>query len=77
MKAFRQQDETRLENIIKDIEDQRQAASLQVTDRGTPLCSAGSTRDLPNQLDLDRAKVMELELRGLYARLTGQSFPWE
>lgn len=69
MKAFRQKDEKSLEALIISLEDKRQAAALQISDRGTPLCSAGNTRNLANQLDLDQARVMELELRALYARL--------
>lgn len=69
VKAFRQQKAEKLEGLIRRLEDKRQTASLQISDRGTPMCSAGNTRDLPNRLDLNKANVMELELRGLYARL--------
>lgn len=69
MKAFRAQEEEHLKAAIVALEDERQAASLQISNRGTPLCSAGNTRNLANRLDLDQARVMELELRALYARL--------
>lgn len=69
IKAFRQKDKEHLESLIKDLEDRRQTASLQISDRGTPLCSAGNTRNKANRLDIDQARVMELELRALYARL--------
>jgi tetratricopeptide (TPR) repeat protein len=69
MKVFQRQDKAGLEALIVALEDKRQAASLKISDRGTPLCSAGNTRNLPNRLDLDQARVMELELRALYARL--------
>jgi len=69
IKAFKAKEEKKLENIIRDLEEKRQSASLQVGERGTPVCSAVNLRDLPNQSDLDKARVMELELRGLYAQL--------
>ncbi|PHN08288.1 tetratricopeptide repeat protein [Flavilitoribacter nigricans] len=70
MKAFRQQDKEKLEGLIRELEDKRQAASLQISDRGTPLCSAAPTGNYKaNQLDIDQVRVMELQLRSLYARL--------
>lgn len=69
MQAFRKGDRVSLEKIIKELEDRRQGAAVQVSDRGTPMCSVVSTENQPNRLDLGQAKVMELELRALYARL--------
>lgn len=72
MKLFRQKDAAGLKTLIQQLEDQNQAASLQVSDRGTPMCSAGNSRNRPNRQDLDQARVMEMELRSLYAQLVEQ-----
>lgn len=70
IKVFRQKDQAALENLIQDLEDRRQTASLQLSDEGTPLCSAGNTGGgKANSLDIEQVQVMELELRALYARL--------
>jgi tetratricopeptide (TPR) repeat protein len=70
MSAYAEKDEAALKNIITAMEDERQSAALQVSEKGAPMCSAAQTRQLPNQQDLDQARVMELELRSLYAQLT-------
>lgn len=69
VKAFRAKENDTLEALIKELEDKRQSASLQTSERGTPLCSGGYTQKLPSKRDIERARVMELELRGLYAQL--------
>lgn len=73
VKAYRQQDKETLEMLIRELEDRRQAASLKISDRGTPLCSAGNTLTKANSLDIGMARVMELEMRALYAVLLNKA----
>jgi tetratricopeptide (TPR) repeat protein len=73
MKAYLKKDGVALEEIIGKMEKDWKKAALFVDDRGVPMCSgAGSPGALPNQLDIDQARVMELELRALQAWMNGR-----
>ncbi len=69
MKAFHNKEATTLANAIKSMEESRETEALLVTQEGIPMCSAASNRQAPNQLDLDQAEIMEMQLRGLLAWL--------
>ncbi|MEZ5042355.1 MAG: hypothetical protein R2828_20820 [Saprospiraceae bacterium] len=74
MKAYLQKDTASLRQAILTIAQSRQENSLLVSETGVPLCSAVSANQkAPNQLDLDQANIMEMELRALYYWHTGQT----
>ncbi len=74
MKAFAKKDRTLLKSIIKDLKTARQTAALSVGESGFAMCSsAGRANRPPSQLDVDMAKVMELELMA-YAASLNQDF---
>lgn len=71
--AYLDEDQTALAAVIQTMADERKDASNQVTASGAPMCSAaGSNRSLPNQLDIDQARVMALELEAMQAQLQGE-----
>lgn len=70
-RAFLNKDAQKLEAIIAEMLQERKDAANQVTSSGAPMCSAaGSSRSLPNQMDIDQAKVLSLELEALHAILS-------
>ena len=70
--AYRQGNKTALAQVIETMAQERKDAANQVTASGAPMCSAaGSSRSLPNQLDIDQARVMALELEAMQAQLNG------
>ncbi|GJM34705.1 MAG: hypothetical protein DHS20C18_37060 [Saprospiraceae bacterium] len=71
MKAFHQNDADQLAATIKLMEKNRKTASLLVTNKGIPMCSASANRQVPNQLDLDQAEILEMELRAFEGWLKG------
>ncbi|MEL6659335.1 MAG: hypothetical protein AAFP77_12655 [Bacteroidota bacterium] len=71
-RAYKQKDQEALATTIQAMADERKDAANQVTASGVPMCSAaGSNRSLPNQLDIDQARVMALELEAMQAQLQG------
>jgi tetratricopeptide (TPR) repeat protein len=69
-RAFLAEDAKRLGTIIATMQQERKDAANQVTASGAPMCSAaGSSRSLPNQMDIDQAQVLSLELEALHAML--------
>ncbi len=68
MKAFKNNDATKLKEIIKSMEDDRENAAMFISEAGTAMCGLGS-RYQPNQLDIDQAQLFEIELRALEAKL--------
>lgn len=71
-KAYVRQDADSLLAIINELQEDIRGASNLVTDAGVPMCSSASpARALPNRLDVDQSKVMEMELRALLADLQG------
>lgn len=72
MQAYEQQDQTKLEESIKAMENDRLKISIQLENKGITLCSGvGWESQKANQLDVDQANVMEMELRGLLADMKG------
>ena len=71
MKAYQQKDKKQLAGIIDAMGQARQQAGMAVTNAGTPMCGAGGSYGNPNQLDIDQAYILELELQGLLASLSG------
>lgn len=73
-KAYVRQQTDSLKTIIGDLAEDIRGASNLVTDAGVPMCSSASpSRALPNRLDIDQSKVMEMELRALLADLQGDT----
>lgn len=72
MKKYTENNAKGLGEIISTMEADRTDATRQVTDAGTPMCSAaGANRYAPNQSDIDEAKVFELQLRAILAKMVG------
>jgi hypothetical protein len=71
MIAYQNQKKEMLESTVKELENERLKVSIQIENKGIALCSGGANRSQANQLDVDQAEVMEMELRGLLADLTG------
>lgn len=70
LKAYREKDGEAMQAVIKMMEDERLQKTAQITEKGLAMCSgAGWTSEVPNQLDVDQAYVMELQLKGLLAGL--------
>jgi len=73
MKAYHKKDNTQLTAIIKKMSEARQLASSIVGDQGFAMCSAGGYAGRPpNQLDIDMAHIMEMELQAYLADLKGK-----
>lgn len=71
-KAYLDKEEETLASIIQQMAQERKDAANLVTATGAPMCSAaGSNRSLPNQLDIDQARVLALELEAMQAQLSG------
>src|SRR5690606_31360948 len=63
-----------LQAVIHTMEDERLQKTILVNEKGLALCSgAGGFSETPNQLDIDQAHVMELQLKGLLAGLEGET----
>jgi hypothetical protein len=74
MRAYLKNDSEKLNEIIDEVEKERDESSRQVSEEGLPMCSAsGSNRYIPNQADLDQSYVMELELKALQAWGTAEA----
>lgn len=59
--------------VIKMMEEERLSAKNLVTETGLAMCSSVSIKNAPNQLDIDKAQVMEMELRALAAELQNKT----
>jgi len=69
-KAHQNGDLNALRDTIDAMARKREKAALLVGDSGIALCNAaGWTSNAPNQLDVDQAHVLEMQLRGLRADL--------
>lgn len=67
LKAYTQQDTSSLRKEILAIAQLRQDNGLLINEEGVAVCSAaGIDQTAPNQLDLDLAQIMEMELRAYY-----------
>ncbi|MCB0615983.1 MAG: tetratricopeptide repeat protein, partial [Phaeodactylibacter sp.] len=72
MKAFRKKDASGVAAILEAMASERQQASMSVDSEGAPMCGAGGSYGQANQMDIDQAYILELELKGLLAALKGQ-----
>ncbi len=70
-KAWKNGDKERLSALIDTMTTERKKAALLVTDSGIPMCAATPSGQGPNQLDIDWAHVMEMELKALREMLGG------
>ena len=71
MKAYTQKDKTQLKSIIKNSKKRRLKAMNVLSAEGPPMCSAGGFANKPpNQLDVDMAHIMEMELQAYLATLS-------
>ncbi|MEM9888952.1 MAG: AAA family ATPase, partial [Bacteroidota bacterium] len=74
MKAYHQKEETALVEIIEEMKQARNLAVSVVGDQGFAMCSAGGYAGRPpNQLDVDMAHIIELELKAYLADLNGKT----
>lgn len=72
MIAYHQKDVTKVAAAIKEMSDRRKKAQNIVGDAGFAMCSAGGYASKPpNQLEVDMAQVMEMELQAYSASLNG------
>lgn len=72
MVAYHQKDTKTLTAAVKNMEEKRKKAQNLVGDAGFAMCSAGGYASRPpNQLQIDMAHVMEMELQALLASLEG------
>lgn len=72
MQAYRNKDAARMKELLEEMAFARQQAAMSVTGEGAPMCGSGGSYGKANQLDIDQAYIMELELKGLHAMLAGQ-----
>lgn len=71
MKAYTQKDKARLKSIINTRKQSRLRAMNVLSTEGPPMCSAGGFANKPpNQLDVDMAHIMEMELEAYLATLS-------
>ena len=69
-KAYRRTDLDQLKLLLDAMKKDRISARTIASNEAPPMCKAGITnRYLPNQLDIDQAHIMEMELMGLKADL--------
>lgn len=72
MKLLKQGDKAGLEEKINFLEKERTKVSIQLENKGIAMCSGvGWESQKANQLDVDQAYVMEMELRGALADANG------
>lgn len=72
MVAYHQKDAAKLKGIVKKMEQRRKKAQNIVGDSGFAMCSAGGYASKPpNQLEINMAQVMEMELQAYLATLNG------
>ena len=69
--AYENKNVESLTSIINELEKERLKVSIQLENEGIALCSGGRYESKANQLDVDQAHVMEMELRGLSADMKG------
>ncbi|MCF8245856.1 MAG: hypothetical protein K9J37_06750 [Saprospiraceae bacterium] len=73
MKAFLKKDAAGLKTILANMEEERKKAANLVTTKGLAMCSGPSIASAPDQLDIDRANVMAMQLRSLESQLQGKN----
>jgi len=68
MKSYHEGDKATLENLIVEMEKDRQLESSKISDNGIALCnSGGASRENATQLDINLAHVIEMQLRAMSA----------
>lgn len=67
--AFVNEEPIKLTEIINAMEKDRVTASLYIGEGGATMCSNAPGDYNPNQLDIDQASILEMELRALAAQL--------
>jgi len=73
MVAYHQNDVGKVAAVVKKMEQRRKKAQHIVGDTGFAMCSAGGYASKPpNQLEIDMAHVMEMELQAYLASLNGK-----
>jgi len=74
MMYYKQGDTRKLEEIINTMENERLKISIQIENKGIALCSGvGWETQKANQLDVDQAHVMEMELRSMLADMNSNT----
>lgn len=73
MLAYQNKNAQEVENVIELMETERLRVSIQIENKGIALCNTGRYESKANQLDVDQANVMEMELRGLLADMNDNS----
>jgi pentatricopeptide repeat protein len=74
VKTYHAKNTEGLQEVIHVMEDERLQKTALVNEKGVALCSgAGGFAETPNQLDIDQAYVMELQLKGMLAGLEGDA----
>lgn len=73
MKAYQNKNAPEIEKNIASMENERLKVSIQLENKGIALCNSGRYESKANQLDVDQANVMEMELRALAASLRGNN----
>ena len=72
MIAYHQKDVEKVAEVVKEMSDRRKKAQNMVGDAGFAMCSAGGYASKPpNQLEIDMAHVMEMEMEAYLTDLKG------
>jgi len=75
LKAYYTKDVKALDAAIVKIEEDRKDTEVVIGDNAIPMCNAGGyASKLPSQIDIDLAKVMEMELRAMASDLGGDKY---
>ncbi|NJN43038.1 MAG: hypothetical protein HC811_13225 [Flammeovirgaceae bacterium] len=73
MILFRKGNPTELENLISNMNEDRETAALKISNEGIAMCSAGASRSDASRLDINQAEVMAMELHAMLAMLKNQN----
>lgn len=72
--AYERGEKESLETTIAKLEKERKEAEIKAFNDGVPVCSVGGyAADNPNKLDVDKAYIMEMELKALNALMEDNS----
>lgn len=71
MRSFASDDKAALEKHLDDLRQRIEKAELFVSEEGLSMCGSGSQYSLPNRLDVDQSRVMQLLLRSFLEQLDG------
>lgn len=76
-RAFKEGDIESIETQIRGLKTKIATASLQVSDDGVAMCSAGTTRYAPNENSLRVARSLQLQMEAFVAALTDDKDKFE